>query len=165
MVPLIVLIAMVLLPFFIILKRKANALLVFLAVCLGFVLATLIAADFADVITAMTQGNMLTTTQWIQAVLVAFTFIGAIILTKGGNTPGGPLVAIVLALIASVLAALLVISYLPMDMRDALQETVIWKELNNSTTALLITAGALALFGLRTKHSGDKHEKKGKHHH
>lgn len=163
MIPLIIVIALFILPIIIILKRKANALLVFLSVCLGFVLATFIAADFADVITAITRGNMLATTQWIQVVLVLLPFWAAMLFTKGASTPGGALFGLLLAIVASTLAVLLVVSFLPNALQESLEDTVAWKELHNASTALLIAGGVITLFSLRKGHSSEKHEKKSKH--
>lgn len=164
MIPLVIVIAMFALPFIIMLKRKTNTLLVFLSLCLGFLLATFIATDFADVITAVTRGNMLSTTQWIQVALVSLPFLLAIIFTKGKGTPGGGFVALLMAIISSGLAVLLITGYLPSGLRAEFEALAFWRELDNAMTALLIAGGAVALLSLRHHHgSPEKTGKKGKH--
>ncbi len=162
LVPILV-IFMLVLPVLMIVKRRSSGVIVFLGLCLGFLLASHLASDFADVITAATRGDMLATTQWAQLALLFIPFYLAIVFTKNVGTPGGPLAGLFMAIIASSLFVLLATYYLPVDWRNSVQATFVWGQLDNLMTLFLISGGVITLLGLRGKNNSSKSGKKTKH--
>ncbi|MCA9327148.1 hypothetical protein KDA14_01335, partial [Candidatus Saccharibacteria bacterium] len=82
MAPLIILAAIALVPFVVTFLFRADGAIVFLSVALGTVLATYVAGDTADVLTAASSGNDLAAMQWLQTALLVLPVVLALLLTR-----------------------------------------------------------------------------------
>lgn len=156
---LIALAGLVLLPFLFVLVLRANSSIAFLSLCLGSVLALHVAPDIADVITAASRGDILATTQWAQVVLVITPFVLATLFTRATVWGGKQLLNGVNAFAAGALFALLLTPYLPLAWQNGIHSLVLWQQLDNLQTALLIVGSVISLFFLlmtRPHHRADK---------
>lgn len=155
---------LLILPFLAIVVLRANGAVAFLSVCLGSMLASLVAPDAADVITALTRGSELTTLQWVQVGLLLVPLVFAVLVTRGSVRGGSKQVLNILnALAASCLFAVLMVHYLPAGVQSGLQHGMAWRQLNNLETAVLITGTitSLLFFWLSRPH-GKSDKKHGK---
>lgn len=156
-----VLISLVILPFLLITILKANGAVAFLSVCLGSVLATIVAPDATDVITAVTRGSELTTLQWVQVALLAVPLLVSVVFTRGSVRKGSKLVLNwVNALATSCLFAVLMVHYLPSGAQTELQHVMLWRQLNNLETTVLIVGSITSLLFFLLSRPHEKHDKK-----
>jgi len=138
-----VLAGLVAVPFLLFLWRKSNSAIAFLGLCLGAMLAVYVAPDFTDVVTAITRGGNAETLRWMQAGILAFSFVYAIFVA--GKVRGGKqLINLANGLVASALFVLLLVPYLPVDLQTELHKLVAWKQLDNLQTALFIAAALMS---------------------
>jgi hypothetical protein len=159
MLYLIVLACLVLIPFFAITGLRAHGSIVFLSLCLGSMLAMHVAPDVADVITAVNRGNVLATLQWTQAGLLVTPFVLAMLFTRGAIRGGKQILNILNAFASGTLFALLLTPYLPASWQDGIQSLVVWRQLDNLQTAILIMGATISLLFLlmtRPHHKNDK---------
>lgn len=156
-----VLISLVILPFLLITILKANGAVAFLSVCLGSVLATIVAPDATDVITAVTRGSELTTLQWVQVALLTVPLLVSVFFTRRSVRKGGKLVLNwVNALAASCLFAVLMVQYLPSGVQTELQHVMLWRQLNNLETTVLIVGSITSLLFFLLSRPHENHDKK-----
>lgn len=155
------LICLVLVPFFALIVLKANGAVAFLSVCLGSVLATLVAPDVADVITAVTRGSELMTMQWARVALLALPLVMAAVFTRGSVRGGGKMLLNWLnAFAASCLFAVLMVQYLPSGVQDGVRDVLLWRQLNNLETTILIVGSIASFLFFLLSRPHEKHDKK-----
>ena len=157
---LIVLACLVLVPFVLIMALRSHGSIVFLSLCLGSVLATLVAPDMTDVVSAMTRGNTLVTLQWSQIGLLTAPFLLAILFTKGAIRGGKQLLNGLNAFASGTLFALLLTPYLSSIWQAGIKQQGLWHQLDNLQTAILITGAIISLLFLLMTRSRPKLDKK-----
>ena len=145
MAPLIILAAIALVPFVVTFLFRADGAIVFLSVALGTVLATYVAGDTADVLTAASSGNNLAAMQWVQIALLVLPVVLALLLTRKKTRGLKHLLSSVTALAAGAMLALLLVPYLSGPLQTQMKDTFLWREIDNLETALII-AGTLLVF-------------------
>lgn len=156
---LIVLACLVLVPFVVIMALRSHGSIVFLSLCLGSVLATLVAPDVTNVVSAITRGNTVVTLQWSQIGLLAAPFVLATIFTKGAIRGGKQLLNGLNAFASGTLFALLLTPYLSSDWQSGIRALGLWRQLDNLQTAILIAGAGISLLFLlvtRPHHRADK---------
>ncbi len=157
---LIVLACLVLVPFLLIMALRSHGSIVFLSLCLGSVLATLVAPDMTDVVSAMTRGNTLVTLQWSQIGLLTAPFLLATLFTKGAIRGGKQLLNGLNAFASGTLFALLLTPYLSPIWQAGIKQQGLWHQLDNLQTAILIVGAATSLLFLLITRSHPKLDKK-----
>ncbi len=157
---LIVLACLVLVPFVLIMALRSHGSIVFLSLCLGSVLATLVAPDMTDVVSAMTRGNALVTLQWSQIGLLTAPFLLATLFTKGAIRGGKQLLNGLNAFASGTLFALLLTPYLSPTWQAGIKQQGLWHQLDNLQTAILIAGAIISLLFLLMTRSRQKIEKK-----
>ncbi len=156
---LIVLACLVLVPFVLIMGLRSHGSIVFLSICLGSVLATLVAPDVTDVVSAVTRGNTLVTLQWTQVGLLTAPFVLATLFTRGAIRGGKQLLNGINAFASGTLFALLLTPYLSPAWQSGIRAQALWHQLDNLQTAILIMGAAISLLFLlmtRPHHKIDK---------
>ena len=124
-------------------------------------LATHIAPDVTDVILALDRGSSLATLQWVQAALVVAPFVLAVLFTRGTIRGGKQLLNGLNAFASGALLALLLKPYLSATWQTGIQNQVLWHQLTNLQTAILIMGATISLLFLlmtRPHHKADKHK-------
>ena len=157
---LIVLACLVLVPFVLIMALRSHGSIVFLSLCLGSVLATLVAPDMTDVVSAMTRGNALVTLQWSQIGLLTAPFLLATLFTKGAIRGGKQLLNSLNAFASGTLFALLLTPYLSPIWQAGIKQQGLWHQLDNLQTAILIAGAIISLLFLLMTRSRQKIDKK-----
>lgn len=143
MAPLIILAAIALVPFVVTFLFRADGALVFLSVALGTVLATYVAGDTADVLTAANSGSTLAAMQWVQIVLLILPVALALLLTRKKTRGLKHILSSITALSAGAVLALLLVPYLSAPLQDQIRDTFLWREIDNLETALIIIGSVL----------------------
>ncbi len=157
---LIVLACLVLVPFVLIMILRSHGSIAFLSLCLGSVLATLVAPDMTAVVSAMTRGNALVTLQWSQIGLLTTPFLLAILFTKGAIRGGKLLLNGLNAIASGTLFALLLTPYLSPAWQAGIKQQGLWHQLDNLQTAILIMGAVISLLFLLMTRSHQKIDKK-----
>lgn len=151
-----------LVPAAILVLLKANGGVAFLSLCLGSILTLAVGPDVAPLLASFSPGNTLAIEQWTKVVLLLLPFIATLLLTKG-NIRGGPKMAvnIVVSLAAGALLAVLLTPLLPSELQLALKEEVLWREVTNLYTAIIIVGSITSmamLFRDHRPHVDKKHK-------
>jgi hypothetical protein len=156
---LVVLACLVLVPFVAVVALRAHGSIVFLSLCLGSVLATLVAPDVADVITAASRGDIHTTLQWTQTGLLTVPFVLAVLFTRGAIHGSKQILNGLNAFASGTLFALLLVPYLSPVWQSGIEAQSLWHQLDNLQTAILIMGAIISLLFLlmtRSHHRLDK---------
>jgi hypothetical protein len=152
------LIIALLLPFAVLTVLRINAAMVFLSLCLGYVLVELVAKDANSLIAFLApQTGSISQTSWQLATLLAPVVLTSVIMLFSIK---GRLKAMFNALPAaatSVLAVLLSVPLFTPGLRHAIQSQQLWQQVNRSQ-ALVVGAGAFIslLFLWTQRRSGKK---------
>ena len=157
---LIILGCLVLLPFLFAMALHAHGSIVFLSLCLGSVLATLVAPDVTYVVSAITRGSTLATLQWAQIGLLTAPFVLAALFTRGTIRGGKQLFNFITILASGALFALLITPYLSSSWQAGITSQAVWHQLDSLQTAILIIGASMSLLFLLMTKPHHKPEKK-----
>jgi len=153
------LVAALAIPLIVMAVLRINAALVFLSLCLGYVLVELVAKDADSLISFLTTADSLGQATWQLGMLflpVVLTSIFTAFSIKGHLKT---IANIVPAAAVSVLGVLLAIPLLTPGLRYAIQEGPLWQGINEAQ-ALIVSIGAfvsLVILWSQRKAGGSKH--------
>jgi hypothetical protein len=144
-------------PLIVLTVLRINAAMVFLSVCLGYVLVELVAKDANSLISFLApQAGSLSQTSWQLAMLLTPVILTCVIMlfsVKGHLKLGLNLLP---AAATSVLLTLVIVPLCTPGLRYAIQSEALWQQLNRGQ-AMIVGAGALiSLLFLWTQRRGSK---------
>jgi hypothetical protein len=130
------------------------------------VLVAYAAPDINTMLGGFSAGNGMDKVQWIKLVLLLVPFLLTVLFTRGSVKGSKQAINLLPALASGLLCALLVIPLLPADVQRHMHAQMVWKQLDNLQTAVVLGGAAFTLLFLllthRKKHDEDG-GKKGKH--
>lgn len=161
MTPLIILALIVGLPVLLTFLLRANASIVFLALCAGSVLAQFVSGDSSSFFNSVIPANGTINYSIVQlSLLFAPAFFTIIFMRKTVKGPKA-MVNIVPAVATGVVGALLAVPLLPGGVQHNIVTTNLWQSIEQYQSVVVSVSVVISLFTLWfTK---PKHDKKGKH--
>lgn len=146
-------------PFAVLTILRINAAMVFLSLCLGYVLVELVANDANSLINFLAPNNSLSKTSWQLGMLFLPVVLTSIIMAFSIHGRLKSIFNIIPAAAFSVLAVLLAIPLFTPGLRYALESQEIWKQIHGAQ-ALIVGAGALIsmVFLWTQRRQAKKHE-------
>lgn len=147
-------------PLIVLTVLRINAAMVFMSLCLGYVLVELVAKDANSLISFLAPGESLSRTTWHLGMLLLPAILTCIftIFSIRGRIKSA--LNIFPAAGASVLAVLLTVPLLTPGLRYALESEVLWREL---IRAQALIVGVSAFISLLFLWSQRRHAKKSDH--
>ncbi len=148
-------------PFLILTVLRINAAMVFLSLCLGYVLVDLVAKDTNSLINFITSGKgSLSESTWYLIILLTPVVLTCILMLFSIKDRWKGFFNVLPAAATSVLLVLLAVPLLMPGLRYALESQALWHQLNKAQ-ALTITIGAfISLLFLWTQRSSMREGKK-----
>lgn len=129
-------------PFIILTALRINAAMVFLSVCLGYVLVELVAKDADSLISFLApQADSISRTSWQLLMLFTPVVLTAVMMIWSIKGRVRVLLNMLPAAAASVLMLLLAIPLLTPGLRHAIQTQTLWSEINQAQ-AMIVGLGA-----------------------
>lgn len=129
-------------PFLILTVLRINAAMVFLSLCLGYVLVELVAKDTNSLIKFLTPSTgSLSETTWHLIILLTPVVLTSVLMLFSIKDRWKGVLNVLPAAAASVLLVLLTVPLLTPGLRYALESEALWRQLNKAQ-AFTITVGA-----------------------
>ena len=152
-------------PILLLLLLRSNGTVVFLSVCLGYLLAQFVSGDIVEGLSMFISLNSLVVGDYFQLLLLVLPVLLTLLFSRRSTHKGlGKLVHILPGIAAGLLVGLLAVGFLPGALQVEVKQVEYWKVLNNLQTGIVLAGaffGLLHLFLERPKH---EHHKKSKHH-
>lgn len=148
-------------PLIVITILRINAAMVFLSLCLGYVLLELVAKDADSLITFLApQAGSLSQTSWQLGVLFAPVVLTCIIMIFSVKGRIRVLLNVLPAAATSVLALLLAIPLLTPGLRYAIQSEQLWQQISRGQAAVVGAGAVISLLFLWMQRRGSKKDEK-----
>ena len=161
MLPLILFVALALVPILAIMFMKANAAVAFMALSVGSVLSAYVAGDMTDVVTSWQSGSApLLVEQTVKLILLVTPLVLAILFSAGTIHGSKRAMHFIIAVTTGVLTALLVTPLLSADMQRQITALTVWHQFDSMQTLVIIVGASLSLLSLL----GSRPHKEGKKH-
>jgi len=160
---LIVLIALAAVPLLVIVVLRVNAAIAFMSLALGSLLDTYVAPDINTMVGGFMAGKPLDKYQWVKLGLLVIPFLLAILFTRKNVKGSKQGLNLLPALASGLLFALLVVPLLPPDIQRHIHAQMLWKQLDNAQTAVVLGGAAFALLFLLLTHR-KRHDDEDKKH-
>jgi uncharacterized membrane protein len=160
---LIVLIALAVVPLLAIVLLRVNAAIAFMSLALGSLLVAYAAPDINTIFGGFSAGNQHDKYQWVNLGLLILPFLLTILFTRKSIKGSKQWLNMLPALASGLLFALLVVPLLPTDVQKEIHTTMMWKQLDNLQTAVVLGGAAFTLLFLLVTHR-KKHDDEDKKH-
>lgn len=145
------------LPLIVMTVLRINAAMVFLSVCLGYVLVELVAKDANSLITFLApQAGSLSQSTWQLATLLMPVVLTSLIMVFSVKGRLKVLLNMLPAAATSVLLTLVIVPLCTPGLRYALQSEALWQQLNRAQAAVIGAGALVSLFFLWTQRRGVK---------
>ncbi|HSX42731.1 MAG TPA: hypothetical protein VLF59_01460 [Candidatus Saccharimonadales bacterium] len=163
---LIVLLAVALVPVLAILLLRVNAAIAFMSLALGSVLVTYTSGDVDAIFGSLSAHGAANRYHWVDLGLLVIPFILTLLFTRKSIKGSKQAINVLPALACGMLLTLLVIPLLPVDVQKHIHHQMVWKQLDNLQTAVVLGGAALSLVFIllthRTRHDDEGGKKHGK---
>lgn len=159
--PIVIIGGIVLLPVIILTLVRANAATAFLALCLGSVLGSFVAADTVNLLRGYVAPDSRLTESVISLLLLWLPVILVAIFMSHTIAPKQRIINAFPALAVGLLGAMLSVPFLTPAVSEAIEASGIWSQLLTYQAAIVATGTAVSLVMLRMRNKD--HSKHGKH--
>jgi hypothetical protein len=144
-------------PLIVIAILRINAAMLFLSVCLGYVLVELVAKDANSLISFVApKAGSLSQTSWQLAMLLLPVILTSVIMIFSVKGRIKVMLNMLPAAATSVLLVLLVVPLCTPGLRYALQSEAVWQQLNRGQAAIVGVGAFISLLFLWTQRRGAK---------
>ncbi len=161
--PLIVIALIVAAPTLLIMLTRTKAALVFMALCVGSVLATFVGDTALDMVQLFTRSYSQTTMASVQIGLLVVPALLTMLFLGRMVAGSKMLMNLFPALLAGVMTLYLIVPYLPEGTRYGIQDTTIWIQVVQYQAILVSAAALISLGQLWAGGVSARQKKKGKH--
>ncbi|MBP9852520.1 MAG: hypothetical protein QG629_102 [Patescibacteria group bacterium] len=165
MIATVVFASLILVPIALLVLLRSNGTVLFLSVCLGYMLAQFVSADMVEGLSMFVKLNALVVGDYFQMILLCLPVVLILLFARGSKHNGlGKIIHFLPGIAAGLLLGLLAVGYMPRELQTEIKALEYWRVLSNLQTGIVIAGaffGLLHLFMDRPKHD---HNKKGKHH-
>lgn len=152
MTSLIILGALVFAPVLLIAALRSNAAIAFMGLCVGSVLVTYTTSDVASVVSGLSPKTSLTTTQWVQLILLVLPFLLTLWFTRKSVRGAKQFFNLLPALSSGLLFTLLAVPLFSPGLRHNLRAQEVWHQLTNLQTTVVLLGALLSLAFLLSSH-------------
>jgi hypothetical protein len=155
------LIAIVAIVTLLIVGSKTNAAMVFLALCGGSVLVTLMGEDVSLLAKSLSSGNAVAPIA-AQIGLLLLPVLLCVLFLKGSVSPSKMLFQLLPALATAIVGVLLVVPLLSSGAQKTLGDNFIWQQLQQFEPVVLLVGvfGSLLVAAVSSHHKKEEHHKK-----
>ena len=151
-------------PLAVLMLLRINAALVFLSVCLGYVLVELVAKDANSLVTFLApEADSLSKTTWQLVLLLAPVVVTCVIMLFSVKGRLRALINVVPAVAVSVLLVLLIVPLLTPGLRYELQAAPLWQQLHSTQSAIVSLGAFVSLVLLWTQRQMFHKSGRGRH--
>ncbi|HEX8762796.1 MAG TPA: hypothetical protein VF733_03475 [Candidatus Saccharimonadales bacterium] len=148
-------------PFLLFVVLRINAAMVFLSLCLGYVLVDLVAKDSNSLIKFLTpHTGSLSETTWNLVILLTPVVLTCVMMIFSVKERWKVLLNILPAAATSVLLASLAVPLLTPGLRHAMQSQALWQQINRAQSFIIVLGACISLIMLWAQRKTMRGEKK-----